>query len=60
MRRLLALRKPMRKYCRHLNRAQRRAWLMQRATLTPRVDIGRHAVHYNVARQFARVPMGIN
>ena len=56
---LFALRAPCRRYCQHLSRAQRRAWFIQRATLTPRVDIGRHAVPYTVARQFSRVPMGV-
>jgi hypothetical protein len=55
MNRYLSLRKSLRKHGAHLNREQRRAWLCQRARLTPRVDIGKHYLPPTVARQFLHV-----
>lgn len=51
----LALRKSLREYGAHLTREQRRAWLIQRARLSPRVDIGKHYLPPTVARQFLHV-----
>ena len=58
MNRFLPLRKSLREYGAHFTREQRRAWLIQRARLSPRVDISKHYLPPNVARQFLHVKVG--
>lgn len=54
----MALRASLRKYASHLNREQRRSWMLARLNLTPRVDIGIGYVPPSIARQFVYLPVG--
>ena len=54
----MSLRKSLRQYGAHLNRKQRRAWMVQRLTLTLRVRISSAHVPKNVARVFTYVNVG--
>lgn len=51
----MSLRKSLRLYASHLNRDQRRKWMVQRLTLTPRVNVSGAYVPPSVARQFQHI-----
>ncbi|MFL9904543.1 hypothetical protein PQR71_41525 [Paraburkholderia fungorum] len=51
----MSLRKSLRQYGSHLNRAQRRKWLEQRMRLTPRVNVSGAYVPPCVARQYVQM-----
>jgi hypothetical protein len=52
---IFSLRAPLRQYCSHLNREQRRSWMTQRMRLTPKVNISGAYVPPSVARQYKHV-----
>lgn len=52
MKQLFALRKSLKQYASHLNREQKRRWVQQRLTLTPRVHISGAYIPPSVARQY--------
>lgn len=54
----MSLRASLRKYASHLNREQRRAWMIQRLERTPRVHISGAYVAPSIARQFVYLPVG--
>lgn len=51
----MSLRKSLRQYGSHLNKAQRRKWLSMRLERSPRVPISTGYVPPNVARQFVQM-----
>jgi hypothetical protein len=51
----MSLRKSMRAYTSHLNREQRRQWLIQRLRLTPKVNISGSYLPPSVARQYVQI-----
>lgn len=54
----MSLRPSLRRYAAHLNRKQRRAWMIARLTRTPRVPIGSAHLPRVVARTYAYVSVG--
>jgi hypothetical protein len=54
----MELRPSLRRYASHLNRQQRRAWMVMRLAREPRVEISTAYVAPNVSRQFVRIPIG--
>ncbi|WP_213308967.1 hypothetical protein [Paraburkholderia sacchari] len=54
----MALRASIRRYAAHLNRQQRRAWMVARLQRSPRVQISTGYVAPCIARQFVRIPIG--
>lgn len=55
MRQLFALRALLRQYGSHLNRQQRRAWLIQRLERSPRVPISTGYVAPSIARTYTHM-----
>ncbi|KGD52012.1 hypothetical protein DP49_1970 [Burkholderia pseudomallei] len=54
----MSLRPSLRRYAAHLNRRQRRAWMIARLTRTPRVQISTGWMPRAVARTYAYVSVG--
>ncbi|WP_458367842.1 hypothetical protein [Burkholderia pseudomallei] len=54
----MALRPSLRRYAAHLNRRQRRAWMIARLTRTPRVQISTGWMPRTVARTYTYVSVG--
>lgn len=49
----MSLRRSLRQYATHLNRAQRRAWMIQRLERSPRVSISAGYLVPAIARTYA-------